>query len=537
MSRTSFSHQRWLRASAALAALAIGAGAAGAQTQPSSKRPRAGVVAASATIPSQDQPDEPTIRFTRPIFRLGQDFRLGRTESVHEINTVLGDVTVDGTVDDSVAVVIGSLRLTGTAKIYGSIVVVGGTLTIDPGATVGQDMVVVGGQLNAPPDFQPVGQQVIIGNLAMGNTLRAAVPWVTRGLLMGRMIVPDIEWMWTVVGVVFFTYFMLNLLFTRHVAAVATTVSTRPLSSFLLGLLVLVLTIPAIVILAATVIGIAIVPFVLCAVVVGALIGKVGVLRAVGRSVLPDRTEEGRVYGTAAMVIGFAVVTTAYVVPIIGFLTFALTGVLGLGAAAATFRAALKREQPVRARAVEPIAAVSSPSVPAQPAFVSEPAAAAPANYVAEAPPVPPMAPPMATPVAPREAPTTDLAVFPRAAFLDRLAAFALDAILVAIAVNLLGLTRHDGWFPMSLLAYHVAFWAWRGTTLGGIIVGLRVVRVQGSDLRFVDALVRGLTGVFSIAALGIGCLWMLQDPEKQMWHDKIAGTLVVKVPRHLVVA
>jgi uncharacterized RDD family membrane protein YckC len=45
------------------------------------------------------------------------------------------------------------------------------------------------------------------------------------------------------------------------------------------------------------------------------------------------------------------------------------------------------------------------------------------------------------------------------------------------------------------LLAYHVAFWAWRSTTLGGIIIGLRVVRVQGTDLRFADALVRALTG------------------------------------------
>jgi uncharacterized RDD family membrane protein YckC len=53
--------------------------------------------------------------------------------------------------------------------------------------------------------------------------------------------------------------------------------------------------------------------------------------------------------------------------------------------------------------------------------------------------------------------------------------------------------------------------------------------------LRFADALVRGLTAVFSIAALGIGCFWMINDPEKQMWHDKIAGTFVVKVPRHLV--
>jgi uncharacterized RDD family membrane protein YckC len=29
----------------------------------------------------------------------------------------------------------------------------------------------------------------------------------------------------------------------------------------------------------------------------------------------------------------------------------------------------------------------------------------------------------------------------------------------------------------------------------------------------------------------------MLQDPERQMWHDKIAGTVVLKVPRELVLA
>jgi uncharacterized RDD family membrane protein YckC len=496
-------------------------------------------VAASTAANQEAQPDEPVIRFSRPIFRLGQDFRLGRNESVREIDTVLADVTVDGTVEDDVVVVIGSLRLTGTARVAGSIVVVGGTVTVDPGASVGRDMVLVGGELNAPPDFQPLGQQVIVGNLAMGNTLRAAVPWVTRGLLMGRLIVPDIRWMWTAVAVVFFVYFILNLLFTRQVGAVANTLGARPLSSFLLGLLVLLLTIPAIVILAATVIGIAIVPFVLCAIVVGALIGKVGVLRAVGRSVLPDRTEEGRIYSTVAMVIGFAVITTAYVVPVIGFLTFALTGVIGLGAAATTFRGALRREQPPRTRVPQPSAAAAA-AVQPQSSFVAEPAVVAPVSDLVPEPPAPSVPPPQAAataaPAVPRAEVATDLGVFPRATFLDRVAAFTLDAILVAIAVNLLELTRRgDGWFPMLLLAYHIAFWAWRGTTLGGVIVGLRVVRVTGTDLRFADALVRGLSGVFSIAALGIGCLWMLQDAERQMWHDKIAGTLVVKVPRHLV--
>jgi uncharacterized RDD family membrane protein YckC len=140
-----------------------------------------------------------------------------------------------------------------------------------------------------------------------------------------------------------------------------------------------------------------------------------------------------------------------------------------------------------------------------------------------------------ATPVVPPAAVAGDLALFPRATFLDRVAAFALDCLLVGIGVQLLDFSRHGGWFPLMLFAYHVAFWAWKGTTLGGIVVGLRVIRMQGTEVRFVDALVRGLASIFSLAALGIGCFWMLQDPERQMWHDKIAGTLVVKVPRDLV--
>ena len=142
--------------------------------------------------------------------------------------------------------------------------------------------------------------------------------------------------------------------------------------------------------------------------------------------------------------------------------------------------------------------------------------------------------PPLAPPVPPVF--SQGLAQYPRATFLDRLAAFALYCILVAIANGLIDLNQYenDGSFFFLLLCYHVAFWAWKGTTLGGIICGLRVIRMQGTDLRFADALVRGLSSVFSIAALGIGCFWMLQDPERQMWHDKIAGTLVVKVPRHM---
>jgi uncharacterized RDD family membrane protein YckC len=235
-----------------------------------------------------------------------------------------------------------------------------------------------------------------------------------------------------------------------------------------------------------------------------------------------------------SLLIGFAVLTIAYMIPVLGFITWAITGAIGLGGAATAFRANLRREHPQRVRAPQPAETVAS--VEPAPAVAAVPAYAAPVStFVPEA-----SAPVDAAPGSIGQPPASaalpaDLSVYPRATFFDRVAAFALDAVLIGIAVNVLDLERHDGWFPLLLIAYHIAFWAWRGTTLGGIIVGLRVVRVQGNDLRFADALVRGLTAIFSIAALGIGCLWMLQDPEKQMWHDKIAGTLVVKVPRHLV--
>jgi uncharacterized RDD family membrane protein YckC len=137
----------------------------------------------------------------------------------------------------------------------------------------------------------------------------------------------------------------------------------------------------------------------------------------------------------------------------------------------------------------------------------------------------------------------TNLLRFPRASFMDRIVAFALDAILVAIVNGVLvsgyfAFGRGpDNTYLLFLFAYHVAFWAWKGTTLGGIICNLRMVRTTGEHPRFIDALVRGLSAIFSVAALGIGVFWMLSDAERQMWHDKFAGTVVVKLPRELVLA
>ncbi|RPJ74130.1 MAG: RDD family protein, partial [Acidobacteria bacterium] len=331
------------------------------------------------------------------------------------------------------------------------------------------------------------------------------------------------------------------------VGASADAILERPLSVFLLGLLVLILTVPALAILAATVIGLAIVPFVLCAFVVAGLIGKAGVARALGRSLAGDRLQGSMLASLVAFALGGAVLIVAYMVPVLGLVTWAFTSVLAVGAAAVMLRRRLRFEGRGRQRVagrrtgIEPQAA--------GPAEAPEAASAAgsfagarfqepppPAGAPFEEPPPAVEPPPLAGAPSPdRVLGAVRGGLFPPATFLDRVAAFALDCLLVALAVQLLDLSRYEGAFPLLLVAYHIAFWAWKGTTLGGVVIGLRVTRVNGQDLRFADALVRGLSGVFSIAALGIGCFWMLQDPARQMWHDKIAGTQVLKVPREMV--
>jgi uncharacterized RDD family membrane protein YckC len=55
------------------------------------------------------------------------------------------------------------------------------------------------------------------------------------------------------------------------------------------------------------------------------------------------------------------------------------------------------------------------------------------------------------------------------------------------------------------------------------------VVRTDGSNLDIGQALIRYVGFVISGICLGIGFIWAAFDPNKQGWHDKIAGTYVIK--------
>jgi uncharacterized RDD family membrane protein YckC len=79
-------------------------------------------------------------------------------------------------------------------------------------------------------------------------------------------------------------------------------------------------------------------------------------------------------------------------------------------------------------------------------------------------------------------------------------------------------------------VAYNWFFWTrWNGQTPGKRMMGLRVIKADGSEMSDIDALIRGVGYYISGLMMGLGYIWALFDDEKRTWHDMFAGTLVVK--------
>ena len=118
---------------------------------------------------------------------------------------------------------------------------------------------------------------------------------------------------------------------------------------------------------------------------------------------------------------------------------------------------------------------------------------------------------------------------YPKAGFWERMGAAFLDIVLLCIPAVIVG-----PFVLLVALAYFAGMWTWKGTTIGGIVLKLQVVRYDGGPLTFPVALVRGLAAAFSAFVLLLGFFWIGWDRDKQGWHDKIAGTVVVRLPHSM---
>jgi uncharacterized RDD family membrane protein YckC len=75
-----------------------------------------------------------------------------------------------------------------------------------------------------------------------------------------------------------------------------------------------------------------------------------------------------------------------------------------------------------------------------------------------------------------------------------------------------------------------ILFWTYRQATPGKMAIGARVVdAATGQPPSTRQLVIRYLGYYVSTIPLMLGLFWVAIDPRKQGWHDKLAGTVVVR--------
>jgi uncharacterized RDD family membrane protein YckC len=124
----------------------------------------------------------------------------------------------------------------------------------------------------------------------------------------------------------------------------------------------------------------------------------------------------------------------------------------------------------------------------------------------------------------------------PRASFFRRFGAALLDGILLGIVTGVIEAIVGRGLGGLVSLAIGIAYYGYleggpTGQTLGKRALGIRVVDLRsGGPIGFSRGVIRYFGRILSALPIFLGYFWMLWDSEKQTWHDKLAGSVVVPV-------
>lgn len=431
-----------------------------------------------------------------------------------EVVSVLGDTRVTGPVSDSAVAVMGNLYV--DSKVEGDAVSVFGDLELGPHAEIEGDVVAVGGTLHRDPAAIVHGNVHSVFSGVFGNPTWLRT-WVHDCLFYGRPLAfePGLDWAWGLAFGFLALYVFLALLFRGGLFRCVETFESRPGQTALAALITMLATPVLVVLLCVTVIGIAAVPFVVVGLFCAGLFGKAVMLAWLGRRVTGRQTAGALSHPAVCVLIGGAIVLVLYAIPVLGFIVYKLLGFLGMGAVVYTAIGAVRAHQLAKEAGPAPTLSAESASS----GTTAEPQAAAAAQSTAASP---------ASPAA--QASPAVTAALPRAGFWIRMAALLLDGLLVGFVLSVF---HHSTHFELLVLAiYGAVMWKMRGSTVGGIVFDLQVVRLDGREMNWETSIVRALGCFLSLAVAGLGFIWIAFDANRQGWHDKIAGTVVVRVAK-----
>jgi len=450
-----------------------------------------------------------------------------------DVVSVFGSSRVTGPVSDNAVAVLGNVYV--DSKVDGNVVAVLGSVKLGPHAEVGGDVVAVLGGLDQDPAAIIHGSVQRIVNFDFGDVggFDWLQTWINKCLFYGRPLAfaPGLGWAWTLALGLLVFYACLALMFRSGVDASVQTLESQPGHTALAALLGILLTPVLLILLCVTIIGIAAIPFVVAGLFCMSLFGKAVVLAWLGGRITGRRPGSAG-HPAIAVLIGGVLVLVLYVVPVAGFLVYKLLGFFGFGAVLYTLVLRQRARRVMGAPSPGPSStSAATMAGPGWTASGAAPAAAVAGVAAAAAVPPGPSAPPYAAASPPLASAAPEIvAALPRAGFWVRMGALFLDILLVGFALSLI---HPFGDFHIVVLAiYGAVMWKLRGTTVGGIVFDLHVVRIDGRPMDWETAIVRALGCFLSLFVVFLGFIWIAFDPNNQAWHDKIAGTVVVRYSR-----
>lgn len=116
----------------------------------------------------------------------------------------------------------------------------------------------------------------------------------------------------------------------------------------------------------------------------------------------------------------------------------------------------------------------------------------------------------------------------------QRFIAIAIDSILLGMVTGALTLGSESFWGSVVGFIIGAAYQAYflshsNGQTLGKMLMGVRVVRLDGAPLTGTDGVIRYIGYYINSVIMMLGWFWALIDSRHQGFHDKLVNTIVIK--------
>ncbi len=532
------------------------------------RRGRRGGAHRSAEAKHDDEPSTAhrhRLRSDNDVVNIGSDSHLPQGERADSVVAIFGSSSVEGDTRDAVSI-LGNTRVTGSVhdsavavlgNVYvdgavdGDVVAVMGNVELGPNAVVGHDAVAVGGTVHRDPAAIVHGNVQIVGGPIGGFDWLH--PWIRHCLLYGRPLAfaDGLGWAWGCALLFLGLYMGLALLFRDAVTRCVETFETRPGMAVVAALLMVLLIPVLLMLLFITVIGIAAIPFVAFGLLCVGLFGKTVMLAWIGRRCLkkgssPALEPPGR--GSAHRRPHRAGAVRRSRNRLLGLQRARTLGTrrcrlhahrqctrLARGAWRGRYpgrglsRPGLSRHRSGRRRRTGRSGAGRRVHgrIRRRGCVRRCPTCRRSATRCRRGR--------RAHRARRRARRSVDGAGHQRPpcrarGFGSAWLALLLDALLVGFLMHLL---HHMFNLELVMLAiYGAIMWKLRGSTIGGIVFDLQVVRLDGRPIDWETAIVRALGCFLSLAVAGLGFFWIAFDRGRQAWHDKIAGTAVVRVAK-----